>query len=120
MKKTIGDRIRKIRENKDLTKENVADELGITHGAYSKIERGESDPNTSRLLQIAGILDVSVTDFFDDAVEAFRDNERKYGYASREAMENLSKLVHSLVKEIEKLRQELPVKSASGSRKKKN
>ena len=107
VKKKIGNRIRKIRESKDLKREYVADELGITHGAYSKIERGDSDSNTSRLLQIAEILDVSVTDFFEDAVEAFRDEMGKYGYATREEMTNLTKMVNALFDKIEKLTSEV-------------
>lgn len=107
VKKKIGNRIRKIRESKDMKREHVADELGITHGAYSKIERGESDPNTNRLLQIAEILGVSVTDFFEDAVEAFRDDMSKYGYATREEIANLNSRFSELLKEFEKLRQEI-------------
>jgi transcriptional regulator with XRE-family HTH domain len=39
VKKVIGTRIRKLRESKDYTQENMAAELEITAGAYA-IERG--------------------------------------------------------------------------------
>lgn len=121
MDKKIAHRIRKIRESKDLTQENMADELGITFGAYSKIERGETDPNASRLLQIAKILEVSVIDFFEDAVAAFREQNGGYGFATREEMANLTKVVNILAQKIERLTQDsLSKKSNSGKRSKKS
>jgi len=117
VKKTVGEKIRRIRESKGFSRERVADELNITHGAYSKIERGESDPNTQRLEQIAKILKVSITDFFEDVASSFKEDLGKYGYATKTEVENLNKLVSSLVKEIEKLRDELPkVKHTAGKK----
>ena len=99
----------------------MAEELNITTSAYSKIERGDTDASTSRLLQIAEVLEVSVTDFFEDAVASFRDDIGKYGYATKEEMENLTKVVNSLAQKIEKLTEELPAtKHSSGKRNKKS
>jgi transcriptional regulator with XRE-family HTH domain len=116
VKKSVGEKIRRIRESKGFSRERVADELNITHGAYSKIERGESDPNTQRLEQIAKILKVSIIDFFED-VAVFSEDSGKYGYATKAEVENISKLVSILVKEIEKLREEL-LKAKPATRKK--
>lgn len=66
MKKAIGQRIRELRRSKDYSQENMAVELDITPGAYAKIERGETDPSVTRLIQIAGILEVDVATFFKD------------------------------------------------------
>lgn len=108
MKKNIGDRIRKIRESMELTQENMADELGITFGAYSKIERGQTDPNTTRLMQIAKILKVNVTEFFEEKAGALAAEEMmNYGFAAKEDVEILTKLVQSLAKEIEQMKQQL-------------
>jgi transcriptional regulator with XRE-family HTH domain len=106
VKNTIGERIRRIRNGKGLTLANVAHDLNITIGAYAKIERGETDPSTRRLLQIAEILEVNVISFFEGASE-LKDGKQDYGYASKSDVENLSHLVNTLVKEIEKLRSEL-------------
>ncbi len=119
MKQKIADRIRTIRTLKRLTQENVADELGISHGAYAKIERNETDPNTSRLIEIAKVLGVTVTDFFEDSPANSRENKINYGYASKTDVENLTHLVHALTKEIEKLRQELPKAASRGKKGKK-
>ena len=109
MKQKIADRIRTIRTLKRLTQENVADEIGITHGAYAKIERGETDPNTNRLSEIAKVLKVDISEFFEDA----KENKINYGYASKEEVESLAAAVYKLTKEVEKLRLELPKASAT-------
>lgn len=109
MMKTIGERIRRIRAMKDYTQSNVAEDLGMTTGAYAKIERGETDANVSRLLKIAEILEVNVCEFFEDSRRAMMVNEDRnpYGYASRSEVEELSKSIQSLLKEIEKMKLEL-------------
>lgn len=57
----IGDRIRVCRVEKKLSQENVANEIGISITAYSKIERGLTNVSISRLEQIATCLGVSLT-----------------------------------------------------------
>lgn len=66
MKEEIGQRIRKIRSNKDFSQAGMADQLGVTPGAYAKIERGETDPSVTRLFQIAEILEVPIYDLLED------------------------------------------------------
>lgn len=107
MEQTIADRIRIIRTIKRLTQENVADEIGITHGAYAKIERGETDPNTSRLQDIAKALKVSVSDFFNEKDPDITEDRNPYGYASKTEVDNLSHVVRDLIKEVKELREEI-------------
>jgi transcriptional regulator with XRE-family HTH domain len=111
VKKLIGTRIRKLRESKDLTQENMADELDITAGAYAKIERGETDPSVTRLKQIADILKVDVTYFFREHTPAFsmvEEPEPKYGgYASKDDIENLAQLFRELTLKLEKLQAQM-------------
>ena len=44
----------------------MADKLGITAGAYAKIERGETDPSISRLFEIAEVLKVDIISLIQD------------------------------------------------------
>ncbi|MFL5731314.1 MAG: helix-turn-helix domain-containing protein [Cytophagaceae bacterium] len=118
MKNKIGEKIRRIRSGKGLTLANVAHELDITTGAYAKIERGESDPSTARLFQIARILEVNVISFFEDE-KTLKDGNNDYGYASKSDVENLGHLVNTLIKEIEQLRTELPKKEGKKKKSKK-
>lgn len=58
----LGDKLRKIRTDKDLNQDNIATELGITTQSYSNIESGKTDVNWSRVLQIAGVFKMSVVE----------------------------------------------------------
>ncbi|MEO8173391.1 MAG: helix-turn-helix transcriptional regulator [Sediminibacterium sp.] len=106
MKKQIGTRIRKLREAKDYTQDNMAAELEITAGAYAKIERGETDPSATRLLKIAEILEVDVITFFKDTLQTVKveDPGKQYGVATRADIENILQLIKQQNKEFEKLK----------------
>jgi transcriptional regulator with XRE-family HTH domain len=52
--------IKKFRELKNITREQIADELELSASGYSKIERGEIELSVTRLLQIANVLDIEV------------------------------------------------------------
>lgn len=55
----LGDRIRLLRMEKKLTQENIANDLGISVTAYSKIERGKTNISFTRIGQIAEVLGVN-------------------------------------------------------------
>lgn len=118
--KKIGERIRILRQAKQFTQENLADELGMSKSAYSKIERGDTDANISRLLRIAEILEVNIIDFFEDQprISQFHDQQNPYGYASKQEVEQLSRNIQMLLKEIEKMKLELHEKSSKTKSKK--
>ncbi len=54
--------IKKLRKQRDLTQEGLADLLGITYQAVSKWERGESYPDITLLPVIADYFDTSIDD----------------------------------------------------------
>lgn len=60
--KTLGRNIRKARQAKGLTQENVANDLGCSLNTYTKIERGETNVPFSRLVQITDYLGVNLSD----------------------------------------------------------
>jgi transcriptional regulator with XRE-family HTH domain len=66
----IGNKIRKIRELKNISPKDMADRLNITPQGLNKIEREEVDVNVERLLQIAGIFEMKPEDLltFDEKV----------------------------------------------------
>lgn len=65
LEKMIGNKIRSLRTLKELSQENVAEMLGISVTAYSKIERGETDVQLSRLNQIAKAFKVSIEEILN-------------------------------------------------------
>jgi transcriptional regulator with XRE-family HTH domain len=58
--KTIGKNIRTFRHQLGWSQEDVANRLGISIPAFSKIETGVTDINLSRLEQIANIYELDV------------------------------------------------------------
>jgi transcriptional regulator with XRE-family HTH domain len=58
--KKQGERLKLIRISKGMSQDNVAKALGITIGAYSKIERGGTRLNLDRLNQLAGIFNIDL------------------------------------------------------------
>lgn len=56
----IEEKIRNIRELKNLTQEYMAEKLGITQAGYSKIESGATKLSYSKIESISKILDVKV------------------------------------------------------------
>lgn len=58
--KDFANRIRHIRQIKGYSQDYVSMKIGISLSAYSKIERGTTDPSLSRMLQIADVLDIDL------------------------------------------------------------
>lgn len=55
----IGSRIKQARIAKNLTQEDLAEQIDISVAFLSRVERGNSHINLKRLNQICGLLDVT-------------------------------------------------------------
>ncbi len=110
MKNNIAYRIRKLRESKDYSQENMAGELGISTSAYSKIERGVTDPSIGRITEIAKILEVDITYFFQEQEQLNRSEDAKesYGFATKSDIEELTRMINKIKQEIVSLKKSLP------------
>ena len=87
----------------------MADELGLTHSAYSKIETGKTDPSIGRITQIAEILKVDVTYFFQESpANRMEDNDKPYGMATKSDIEELTRMINKIKEEIANLKASLP------------
>jgi transcriptional regulator with XRE-family HTH domain len=60
--KRIGQILRKIRERKGVTQEQLALDAGLNRAYIGYIERGERNPSTNTLVKIAKALKVSPKD----------------------------------------------------------
>lgn len=60
----VSGNIKKFREYKNVSREYMAAQLGMSHSGYSKIERGEVDLTISRIAAIAKLLDVDMAMLF--------------------------------------------------------
>ena len=63
--KHIGSRVRARRIMLGMSQERLAGALGLTFQQVQKYEKGVNRIGASRLLQIAGILDVGIEFFFE-------------------------------------------------------
>jgi transcriptional regulator with XRE-family HTH domain len=58
----IGHKIKKLRELKNLTQEHMANSIGITQGAYSRMELGETEITYTKLEKISEELGMKPED----------------------------------------------------------
>lgn len=63
----VGQRIRMRRMMRSMSQEKLADELGLSFQQVQKYEKGTNRVSAGRLVQIANVLVVPVTFFFDGA-----------------------------------------------------
>lgn len=57
--------VTRIREAKELTREQAAWAAGMHHTAWGRIESGERKPNIETIFKIARALEVPPADLFD-------------------------------------------------------
>lgn len=60
--KQFGDRIRKLRKDKGLSQEQLADEANIERSYMGTIERGERNPTLLKVYRIAKALKTKSSD----------------------------------------------------------
>ncbi|MFN8117823.1 MAG: helix-turn-helix transcriptional regulator [Bacteroidia bacterium] len=123
MSNKIGKKIRQLRVISGLSQDNIADEIGMSHGNYGKIERGEIDIDSSRLITLAKVLKVSVGDFFEESSKSnLKESKSEYGFATKDEVADLAHAILKLTKAVERIEEQLPastLRQAQGSATKK-
>lgn len=64
LRKYAGSVIRKLRERKNMSQDELAEQLNITRQAISRYENGDRGVNQDLLFQLASIFDVKIDEFF--------------------------------------------------------
>lgn len=62
----LAQRLRQLRKEKSLTLQQVAKELGVTRACVSKWETGASQPDISRLAELAAVYKLSTSDLLTE------------------------------------------------------
>lgn len=70
---TIGANIKQLRQQKNMTQEQVANELGVSYQAVSKWEVGANTPDISLLPDIASLFGVTIDSLFRDDMAEFSE-----------------------------------------------
>ena len=63
----VGSRVRMRRQALGMSQTKLADAIGLTFQQVQKYEKGTNRMGSSRLMQIANVLEVPVTFFFEGA-----------------------------------------------------
>lgn len=67
----IGSRIRKLRESRNMTPEQLAEKLSVSRVAVNRYETGARKANQDILFDLANIFHVSINDFFPDSTTSY-------------------------------------------------
>jgi len=94
----IENKIRNIRELKNFTQEFMADKLGISQAAYSKIENGATKVSQEKLQDIAKIMGVKVED-----IQSFETDKYFHSFNNIKESNIDSVIVNSMDETIKKL-----------------
>jgi len=68
----VGERLRELREARNISMRALATRSGLSANALSMIERGRASPSVSTLYKLADALGVSITAFFGSDIERQR------------------------------------------------
>ncbi len=98
MKQKVAEKIRLARLAKNLSQQNMADELNITVAAYSNIERGITDISVTRLYQIAGILELFIEDLLTTEIPVVEESTVENGSS------NIAHQLYMLIQEVQSLK----------------
>lgn len=114
MKVKLGERIRKARIIRGLSQQNMADDLELSVASYSNIERGITDINVSRLIEISHILKIDVSELLKEGEDKKALHDEALPYLSPE-ISGVYKMLEKQQSEIESLKhivQELIAKNS--------
>ena len=77
----VGLRLKRLREDRNISMRSLAAKSGLSANALSMIERGKTSPSVSTLYKLSDALGVPITDFFKQQLERadvvfLKSNER--------------------------------------------
>ena len=73
----VGQFIKKIRKDNNLTQQELADKYGVTYQAVSKWERGINLPEVSLIRQISKDFNISIDDILDGELSTKNEKSKK-------------------------------------------
>ncbi len=79
----FGKKLFKLRKEKGMSQENLAEQIGTTRQAISKWENNQGFPEVEKLLQLSNVFEVSVDYLLKDDKTINCSNEKGY-YVSKE------------------------------------
>ena len=105
MHSTIGSRIARLRKEKGLTQEGLAEKLGISSQAVSKWENDSSCPDISLLPALADILGVTI----DELLTGKNEEVKQLPVEQRKNLDQLTLRVRVISTKGDKVKVNLPM-----------
>ncbi len=105
MNETIGNRISRLRKEKGMSQEALAEKIGVSSQAVSKWENDQSCPDISLLPQLAKLLDMTV----DELLTGNSNAVRMMPKGQRKSLDELTLRVRIISAEGDKIKVNLPM-----------
>jgi len=112
IEKRVIRNIRKLRELRLLSREQMALELSLSLSGYGRLERGETDLTLTRLKLISDILNVDITELFEFDPSAVLQRKKantkpdQVNPSEEKQQQYREKYIAMLEMELERLREE--------------
>lgn len=100
----IGKKIREVLDKSPMSMVDFAKKINLSRdGAYKMMDK--ETIATDQLQKIGSVLNHDFFAYYQPKSTVASEKNATYGFATKEDVEVLTKLVHSLIKEVEKLRE---------------
>lgn len=93
----IGQKIKTLRLKARKTQGELAEVLGISVPAFSKIENGITDVNSARIVQLAVLFKVKAGAFFEETDDLGDEEERRLELLVKQQQSTISELQGKLI-----------------------
>ncbi len=104
MKEKVAKRIKKLRELRGFSQEDIADRLNISRSAYERMENGKSQSWATHLANLADVFEVSPEYFVKEDTQV-QNNESQEGGLSLQnngTINTINYLSEKLIEQYEK------------------
>src|SRR5690554_517031 len=93
----LYEKIRTIREEKKLSQDAVAHELGLCQSQYSRREKGEIKFDADEILRLSKVLNATVSELYEEEINVFNNSNQKDG-----VFEQFVTILNKLIEQYEK------------------
>lgn len=101
---TLGSRIKKMREEKNISQEKMALELDLTQSNYGRLEKDDKRLTVPKILKISEVLNVSVSYLFNEQTSKVihqNNNENPNAYNVENLYQNNKEITDKLIEQYE-------------------
>ncbi len=100
---TLGNNIRRLREEKKMTQQMLADQLDVSFQAVSSWEREEYNPDLDKLIRMAEIFDVSLSNLVEEKKPHFDTSKAIYDWEHMRTFVKTSAKSHGMTQTLKAL-----------------